>query len=118
MTARDAIKAALDTVEGVTGRTHEPANKAPGVGWPRLTGTTPDGVLCSPWRLAYDVFVLLPNNHPTASEDAVEGLLVPIAEALSEVGDVVEAAPYLIQFDDTQTVPGIRVQIITDAEEA
>lgn len=118
MTARAQIAAALSTVEGITGRAYEPGNKAPGFGWPVLRAVTADGTLCAPYRRTYDVFVLVNNNHADASVDAVEDLIEQVIEVLDPLGEFVEAAPALIQFDDNATAPGIRVQIITDAEEA
>lgn len=120
MSGRDLIATALNAIEGVTGHPYEPANKAPGMGWPVLRQVTRDGTMCGPYVRSYDVFVLVTNNHPTAAEDAVEDLIEQVVAALEPLGEWVEPAePRLIQFDNNETAPGIRVQITIDpAEEA
>lgn len=117
MTARDRIKAAIGSVEGLTGYATEPKNKNAGTAWPVLREVTRDGTYVSPYTRAYDVFAILPAATAEASADAAEALAVPLIEALEEIGtwtpplETVELA-----LGNNNTLPALRVRITPDDE--
>lgn len=119
MTGPERIKAALTDLAGITAYADEPANKAAGSAWPVLRRLTRDGSMCSPFVRAYDVFVVLNNNHPTAAANAADAQIIAVVEAVEAAGlEWIEPAETVqIQFDNQSTVPGIRVEVAVDSEE-
>lgn len=123
MSARSRIVDALQEVEvspGVvlTAYDAEPDQKHDYAVWPVLREVTRDGVLCAPFTNTYDVFAVLPNAYAPATAAAAEELAPVLVGLLEPLGEWVQPAELVrIAFDDTTTVPGIRVQIIPDPEE-
>lgn len=110
---RQAIVAALGTIEGVKAYPAEPDQKHPGAAWPVLRELNPGGTLCRGGYLrGYDVFAVLPNGYGPQSADAAEGLIEDLVAALETVGEWTPPAETVqIAFDNQTTHPGIRVRV-------
>lgn len=117
MTARDRIKAAIGTVEGLTGYAFEPKNKNAGTAWPVLREVTRDGTYVSPYTRAYDVFAILPASTVEASADAAEALAVPLIEALEEIGTWTPPLESVeLALGNNNSLPALRVRITPENE--
>lgn len=117
MSTRADIVTQLGSITGITPYESEPATKHPGASWPALRGNAASGgVLCG-WRRPriYDVFTVLPNAASADTANRAEELIEEFVEALEPLGELsggeFAAEVVQIRFDDTSTVPGLRVRL-------
>lgn len=93
---REAIAAALSTVDDVTGHQYRPRTMPPGTAWPLLgdlsAGPAHDFLVT--WRLV----VVLPADEVAASK-WFDGHYEDIADALADFGRVTQIQPGLIETD-------------------
>jgi hypothetical protein len=108
---RDAIVAALDSVDGLTGYPLMPDQATAGAAWPRWVQTTYDGALCTLARDVYDVVVILPGDYLEHTVDQGDGFRDVAARALMNLGHISLAEPVQVTFDDRQTMPGLRFRL-------
>lgn len=111
MSAREAIKSALATVDGLIPTDTTPNAPTPGATWPRWVQTRFTGKLAYVPVSDYDVFVVLPAGTNEVSVEAGDGLMVTVSEALYKIGTVEYCQPVTIQFDDGHTMPGLQFRM-------
>jgi hypothetical protein len=109
---RAALVSALATVPGLSATRAAPDNPTAGATWPVWATTTYTGRVGSPGVHTYDVYVVLPAGYLPSSVDAADGLRDQVAGALWPVAVVQTAEPVSIQFDDSATMPGLRVRVV------
>jgi hypothetical protein len=110
---RAAIVAALATVEGVTAYPVVPDQATAGAAWPKWVQTTYDGPLCTLTRDTYECLVTLPASYVATTVDQGDAFRDRVAPALRTVGRVEFAEPVSITFNDKQTMPGLRLRLVT-----
>jgi hypothetical protein len=110
---RDAIVAALGAVQGLTAYASAPDQATAGAAWPRWVQTTYNGALCSLAKDTYDVLVTLPGDYSAATVDQGDGYRDVVAMALMRLGRIDYAEPVSIAFQDRQTMPGLRLRLVT-----
>jgi hypothetical protein len=69
------------------------------------------GKLSRPLTHTYEARVILPAGWLPETVDTADGLLEQLCAALSLVGDLDNAAPVLIQFDNATSMPGISARV-------
>lgn len=110
--ARQAILDALATVPGVIPYATMPDTPMPGAAWPVWSESRyGPGKLCRPLAHTYEIRVILPAGWLPETVDAADGLVVLLSAALSQVGSLENVTPVQIQFDNTQTMPGINARL-------
>lgn len=110
---RAAVVAALETVEGVTAYPVVPDQAIAGAGWPKWVQTVFSGHLCATTQDTFDVFVTLPADYLAATVDEGDKLRDVLIPALVKVGNPSYCEPVQITFNDRQTVPAVRVRLVT-----
>ena len=110
---RSRIVAALATVDGVTAYPVVPDQATAGAAWPKWVQTTYDGRLCSLARDTYECLVTLPASYLATTIDQGDAFRDVVAHALMGIGSVEFAEPVQITFNDKQTMPGLRVRLVT-----
>lgn len=112
MSARELIKAALDSVPELTGYAFEPKTKRAGSAWPVLREVWREGTYVAPYTGAYDVFAIVPATTSEESASAVEALAVPLIQALERIGEWSQPAE-TVQLDlgNNNVLPALRVRI-------
>lgn len=112
MSARDDLVTALATVPGISALTTSPDAPVAGSAWPRWVQTRyVGGKLHLIAVNDYDVYAVLPNGAEAATVEQGDGLLPMLAAALLPVAAIDFAEPVSIQFDEGQTMPGIRIRL-------
>jgi hypothetical protein len=118
MSTRDAIAAALSSVDSVTGQPTQPDVVVPGVGWPQWTSAAVDAY-CT-LRSTWHVIVALPNPDLFTALDAADPLVDLVWAALLDVGEVALAEPVTIKIADPaaagQDVPGLQFTLYTSGD--
>jgi hypothetical protein len=69
------------------------------------------GKLSRPLTHAYEARVILPSGWLPETVDTADGLLEQLCAALSRVGELDNATPVLIQFDNATSMPGISARV-------
>lgn len=112
MSARELIKAALDSVPDLTGYAFEPKTKRAGSAWPVLREVWREGTYVAPYTASYDVFAIVPATTAEESASAVEALAVPLIQALERIGEWSQPAE-TVQLDlgNNNVLPALRVRI-------
>lgn len=110
--ARAALTAALGTVTGLSATPSAPDVPTAGAAWPVWAQTTYNGRVGAPAVSTYDVYVVLPAGYLPSTVDTADGLRDQVAGALWPVAVVQTSEPVQIQFDDSATMPGLRVRVI------
>lgn len=111
---RATLTAALSGVSGVTGYPSVPDQAVAGAAWVKLVQVTyGDGPLCSPGSYAYEVLLTLPADYLAETVDQGDAFLAELVPALWRVAKVEYAEPVMIQFQDRQSAPGLRLRVIT-----
>lgn len=109
--ARQLLVDALSTVSGLSAGTAAPDVATPGSAWPRWVQSTYNGRLCSVTADTYDVFAVLPADYLAATVEAGDELRDAIEPALSRVCQLSFSEPVSVQFNDNQTMPGLRFRV-------
>lgn len=110
--ARARIVAALGAVPGLVPAPNVPDVPTHGAAWPAWVQTTFTGVLAVPGVPAYDVYVLLPAGYRQDTVEQGEQLLAQVVAALWSVGQVQLGEPVSVRFDNSQTMPGLRIRLV------
>jgi hypothetical protein len=109
---RQAVLDALATVPGLTVSVTLPDTPMAGAAWvvwaESRYGT---GKLSRPLTHTYEARVILPSGWLPETVDTADGLLEQLCAALSRVGELDNAAPVLIQFDNATSMPGISARV-------
>lgn len=113
-TERADIVAALDGIVGLTAYPVAPDQATAGAAWPRWVQTTYDGHLCTLAVTTWEVYVTLPADYVATTVDQGDAYRDEVALVLaSAIGRVEYAEPVAIQFNDRQTMPGLRLRLTT-----
>jgi hypothetical protein len=110
---RDALAAALDAVDGLTGYLSAPDQATAGAAWPKWVQTTYTGHLCDSATDTWEVFATLPADYAPTTVDEGDELRDLVAPVLVRLGPVAYAEPVSIAFNDHQAMPGIRLRMTT-----
>lgn len=111
--AREAIRAALATVPGVTAYASAPDNPHEFDGFPRWAFTPYNaGKLRALGRHEYDALVILPAGYEPDTVTQGDTLLDAVAQALMTVGEVQNADPVQVPFGAGAGMPALRVRVI------
>lgn len=110
-TTRAALIAALATVNGLTPGPYAPDVATAGAAWPRWIQTTYQGHLCAVAKDDFDVYVVLPADYIETTVDQGDAFRDVVAPALTSAAVVNYAEPVAIQFNDNQTMPGLRFRV-------
>jgi hypothetical protein len=112
--AREAIRAALAGVPGVSAHASAPDNPVAFDGFPRwaLTNYT-GGKLRNAAVHEYDALVILPAGYEPDTVEQGDTLLDAVASALRVVGEIRVADPVQLTFTPNQTpMPALRVRVV------
>lgn len=109
---RAAVVTALGAVPGLVPSSAVPDVPTEGAAWPTWVQSTFNGVLASPGRPAYDVYVLLPAGYALDTVEKGDGLLGQVCEALWDIAVVQLAEPVNVRFENQTTMPGLRLRIL------
>lgn len=113
-TTRATLTAALGTVPGVTAYPNVPDQPVAGAGWVKLVQVTYNaGPFCAPGAYTYEVFLTLPADYLAETVDQGDEFLDVLVPALWPLVVVQYAEPVAIQFNDRQSMPGLRLRVIT-----
>lgn len=110
---RSTLTAALAAVSGVTAYPTMPDQAVSGAAWVRWIQTVYGGKLDVPGSFTYEAFVTLPADYVAETVDQGDAFLESVVPALWPVAQVELAEPVIIQFQDRQTIPGLRLRVIT-----
>jgi hypothetical protein len=111
--AREAIRAALATVPGVTAYASAPDNPHEFDGFPRWAFTPYNaGKLRRLGRHEYDALVILPAGYEPDTVNQGDTLLDRVATALMVIGEVQNADPIRAEFGPAGSMPALRVRVI------
>lgn len=114
--ARDAIAAALDSVDGLAGYAYPPPVAGPGAAWPQWVGAELTHTLAGPVLAAdeWDVLIVLAAGDGDATGEDLDAVLPAACAAVAGLGrlDRVDAAA--VQVADGATVPAIRLRLTTE----
>jgi len=102
---------ALGAVPGLTAGRYSPDVATAGSAWPRWVQSTYAGSLCDPARDEFDVYAVLPADYLETTTDEGDTFRDAIEPALWAVGQISYAEPVAIQFNDQQTMPGLRFRV-------
>jgi hypothetical protein len=109
---RTDLAAALAGLEGVTAMAYAPAVPVPGMAWPVWVSTEP--LTGCAWSWTYDVLYVLAGGDLAGAAAAAESVVVPIADRLTEIGEVVSIEPVTITLDAAGgSLPGVRFRVTT-----
>jgi hypothetical protein len=109
---RQAVLDALATVPGLTVTTTLPDTPMAGAAWVVwVESRYGAGKLSRPLTHTYEARVILPNGWLPETVDTADGLVEILCAALSAVGDLDNATPVLIQFDNATSMPGISARV-------
>jgi hypothetical protein len=109
---RNDITAALAGLDGVTAMPYAPHTPHPGMAWP-LWVSTETFTGCG-WSWTYDVlYALAGGGDHAGAAAAAESAVVPIADRLTEIGEVSLIEPVTISVEAGGVLPGIRFRVIT-----
>jgi hypothetical protein len=109
--SRTALVTALATVPSLSATPQVPDVPTEGAAWPVWMQTTWGGLLVSPGRATYDVYVLLPAGAAAATVETADGLLAEVARALWQLCVIELAEPVSVRFDNQTTMPGMRLRV-------
>jgi hypothetical protein len=110
--ARAALVGALGAVPGLTATSSAPDVPTAGATWPVWAQNTYGGTIGAPSVRTYDVFVILPAGYAPDTVDQADGLVDQVATALWPVAVIQTAEPVQIQFDSSNTMPGLRFRVV------
>jgi hypothetical protein len=110
---RLTLTAALGAVSGVTAYPTMPDQAVAGAGWVRWIQTIYGGKLDVPGSFTYEAYVTLPAVYVSETVDQGDAFLEAVVPALWPVARVELAEPVIIQFQDRQSMPGLRLRVIT-----
>lgn len=112
MTTRQEIAAVLDSVEGVTAYSSSPPTISPYCAWPNWISITwvNDYVHEHIWQ----VFLTLPGSGDETTINESDPMIIPVGEALWNLGHVDIAEPVLITTGTPgDTMPVLRYRLVT-----
>lgn len=112
--AREAMRAALATVPGISAHASAPDNPVEFDAFPRWALTNyVGGKLRSAAVHEYDALVILPAGYEPDTVTQGDTLLDAVAAALRGVGEVRTADPITLTFTPNQTpMPALRVRVV------
>ena len=110
---RATLTAALGTVPGLTASPSIPDQATAGAAWVKWIQTTYTGNLETPGIYSYDAFLVLPAEYMAETVDQGDDFLAAVVPALWPLAVVEYAEPVAIQFNDRQTMPGLRLRIVS-----
>jgi hypothetical protein len=110
---RAELVALLDGLGSLTGYPVAPDQATAGAAWPKWVQSLPNGHLCDTWATTWEVYAVLPADYLATTVDQGDKLRDELAPVLARYGSVTYAEPVQIQFNDRQTMPGIRVRMVT-----
>jgi hypothetical protein len=102
---------ALGALPELHSSTAAPDVATPGAAWPRWVQSTYDGRLCTVTADTYDVYVVLPGDYLATTVERGDELRDDVEPVLARVSRIQYAEPVQIQFNDHQTMPGIRFRV-------
>lgn len=108
---RATLVDALGAVSGVLASGSSPDVATAGSAWPRWVQTTYAGKLCDVARDEFDVYVVLPADYLETTVDEGDTFRDAIEPALWAVAVITYSEPVAIQFNDQQTMPGLRFRV-------
>lgn len=82
-----------------------------GSAWPRWVQTTYRGRLCSVAIDDFDVYVVLPADYLDTTVDQGDAFRDVVEPALAPVAVIAYSEPVAVQFNDQQTMPGLRFRV-------
>lgn len=109
---RDALVAALASVDGITAYPVAPDQATAGAAWPKWIQTTYDADIGYLARDIYECLVTLPGAYVATTIDEGDRFRDSVAMALHPIARVQFAEPAQITFSDRQTMPGLRLRVI------
>lgn len=109
--SRTALVTALATVPSLSVTPQVPDVPTEGAAWPVWMQTTWAGLLASPGRATYDVYVLLPAAAAATTVETADGLLAQVAQAIWQLCVIELAEPVSVRFDNQTTMPGMRLRV-------
>lgn len=109
--ARQTLVDALETVPGLSAGISAPDVATAGAAWPRWVQSTYDAKLCAPTSDQYDVIAVLPGDYATTTVESGDELRDLIEPALWRVAAITYSEPIAVQFNDRQTMPGLRFRV-------
>lgn len=109
---RDALVAALASVEGVTAYPVAPDSATAGAAWPKWIQSTYDGTLGALPRDIYECLLTLPGSYTATTVDEGDRFRDQMANAVTSLGSIQFVEPAQITFNDRQTMPGLRLRLI------
>lgn len=112
--ARQTLIDALAAVPGLSAGASAPDVATPGAAWPRWVQTTYNGRLCAVQADSYDVYAVLPADYAAATVESGDELRDLIEPALLRVCQLAYSEPVAVQFNDNQTMPGLRFRVTVD----
>lgn len=109
---RDALVAALASVEGVTAYPVAPDSATAGAAWPKWITSTYGGAVGSLPRDTYECLLTLPAAYTATTVDEGDRFRDQMVFAVWELGTVEFVEPAQITFNDRQTMPGLRLRLV------
>lgn len=109
--ARLKIISALESVPDLTAYPVAPDQATAGAAWPKWVQTTYDGRLCDLGHDTYEVLVTLPAGYLATTVDNGDAYRDVVALSLNRVARIEYAEPVSIQFQDNQSMPGLRLRV-------
>jgi len=110
---RDAITAALATVDGLTAHRTTPDQPQAFDAWPRWSTSAYTGGRLNYLAVhEYDAVICLPATYEHDTVDAGDSLLSLVVAALWGLGKVETAEPIRLTFDNGTSTPALRVHLI------
>lgn len=108
---RAALVGALSTVPGLVAASNAPDVATAGAAWPRWIQTTYAGRLCSVAVDEFDVYVVLPGDYIDTTVDQGDAFRDLVEPALAPVAVIAYSEPVAVQFNDNQSMPGLRFRV-------
>lgn len=109
--SRQSLVDALGAVPGLVAGHNAPDVATAGSAWPRWVQTTYAGRLCSVAQDEFDVYAILPADYIATTVDQGDQFRDLIEPALTPVAVIAYSEPVAVQFNDNQTMPGLRFRV-------
>lgn len=111
---RQSLVDAMNGVPGVVAGIAAPDVATAGASWPRWVQSTYHGKLCDVVQDTYDVFVVLPGDYLATTVESGDNFRDLIEPVLMRLASITYSEPVAVQFNDSQTMPGLRFRVTVD----